>query len=252
MSCADGDVDEPPQKQLPHEIKVSTTWADLLDREPPATSARRVGGHEVWLLESLFSEGECRRLVLAAERHGFGRTNYPQSYRGNLRLTTTDFSLADAVWARLQRFVPATMQLEAGVRMAEEGIEESDEEFRCGPPETWDAHGLNEVWRLAKYRPGDQFHRHCDYHYPRQFGVEESMLTVNVYMNEGFIGGSTRFYFDDQDDGRGESDFEVVPKTGLCLLFRQPPGQRYCHDGAEVLSGFKYLFRSDVMYRMRG
>lgn len=60
-------------------------------------------------------------------------------------MTTTDFSLADAVWARLQRFVPATMQLEAGVRMAEEGIEESDEEFRCGPPETWDAHGLNEA-----------------------------------------------------------------------------------------------------------
>ena len=44
-------------------------------------------------------------------------------------------------------------------------------------------------------------------------------------------------------------DVAVVPEAGRCLLFQQPPGQCYHHDGEELASGCKYLFRSDVMYR---
>ena len=46
-----------------------------------------------------------------------------------------------------------------------------------------------------------------------------------------------------------EADETVVPAAGRCLLFRQPPGRSYYHDGEEVGSGCKYLFRTDVMYR---
>jgi len=232
---------------LPWEIKVTTAWADLLDPEPPKPVVRRIGKHEAWLVEGLFSQGECKRLVKAAESYGFGLTDFVQSYRGNLRLITTDASLSQAVWERLRPFVPTSVQLETRDRLEEEGIEESDEELLNNGPETWDAHGLNEAWRLAKYRPGDSFQAHCDYRYIREFGVEESMLTANVYMNETFVGGNTRFYFDEGT----EPDFEVEPKTGTCLLFRQPPGRHYWHDGAEVTNGLKYLFRSDVMYRNR-
>merc|ERR1719389_1337633 len=72
-----------------------------------------------------------------------------------------------------------------------------------------------------------------------------SMLTVNIYMNGGFEGGSTRFYF----EGDKKASFAVTPSPGLCLLFRQPPGEAYYHDGEMLGSGVKYLFRSDVMYR---
>jgi hypothetical protein len=36
------------------------------------------------------------------------------------------------------------------------------------------------------------------------------------------------------------------------LAHSQPPGQAYSHDGEQVNSGRKFLFRSDVMYRRRG
>merc|ERR1712060_1013550 len=100
----------------------------------------------------------------------------------------------------------------------------------------------NECWRLAKYYPGDQFKGHCDAPFVRS-NDEWSMLTVNIYMNGGFEGGATRF---------GTNNYlSVTPEAGLCLLFRQPPGQQYYHDGEQLRSGVKYLFRSDVMYRRR-
>ena len=95
-----------------------------------------------FVLNDLLTERECDALISAAEMEGgFGYTNYTKSYRGNLRLITTDQSLADRIWERVQPFVPA--------RLAFDGNE-------------WEAIGLNECWRLAKYSPGDQFKPHVD------------------------------------------------------------------------------------------
>jgi hypothetical protein len=182
----------------------------------------------VVLVDSLFSEDECVALLGKAEEHGFGATSYPKGYRGNLRLQTRDLSLAEAVWGRLRPLVPAVVSLRG-----------------CD----WDAMGLNECWRLAKYYPGDRFMFHCDSCFQRS-NDEMSMFTVNIYMNDVDSGGTTRFYFS-QDDDEEKVDLAVKSRAGLCLIFRQPPGQSYVHDGEELQSGLKYLFRSDVMYRRR-
>merc|ERR1712166_323069 len=117
-----------------------------------------------------------------------GATNYPKRYRGNLRLLTTDSGFADAVWQRLQPLVPAKLSLRGDI---------------------WEAIGLNECWRLAKYHENDQFMGHCDASFQRS-AEEMSMLTVNIYMNGGFEGGSTRFYFGDADARK--ADLTIVPK----------------------------------------
>jgi len=219
-----------PKGDLLHEIEVQTAWGGHLDGANGKLDSRRVSNHEVWLVDDLFSASECSALLKQAESHGFGTTNYPKQYRGNLRLQTTDHSLSEAVWRRLKPLVPDTLALDG---------------------EVWDACGLNECWRLAKYYPGDVFKGHCDASFART-NDEMSMLTVNIYMNGGFEGGRTRFYFEGQDTHSDkDSAFKVTPRTGLCLLFRQPPGQCYYHDGEELGSGLKYLFRSDVMYRRR-
>jgi len=218
---------------LSHEIEVRTNWAGLLESPQSPLVVEQLGDHEIWLVKGLFSEQECKALLAEAEAHGFGTTHYPKAYRGNLRLTTTDCGFADAVWQRLKTVVPNQMK------------------FLQADEHEWEACGLNECWRLAKYHPGDRFKGHCDANFSRKDNVEESMLTVNIYMNEGFEGGSTRFYLDDDKHGHAKPKptFSVKPETGLCLLFRQPPGQGYYHDGEELQSGLKYLFRSDVMYR---
>jgi len=211
---------------LPQEVKVRTDWSSLLDSTAPTPEIQQLGNHEVWLVDGLFSTSECAALLAAAEGHGFGATHYDKEYRGNLRLIATDTSLAKIIWSRLRLFVPQELTLQ--------GYGDS----------TWKACGLNDCFRLSKYHPHDRFEKHVDSSFVRTYD-EMSMFTVNVYMNEGFKGGSTRFYMADAD----KADFAVTPKTGLCLLFRQPTGQHYVHDGEEVSSGLKYLLRSDIMYR---
>merc|ERR1712085_103773 len=98
---------------------------------------------------------------------------------------------------------------------------------------------------------GDRFQGHCDTAYSPEHNQDLSMFTVNVYLNDVEDGGSTRFYFGKDAVKEKEPNFSVAPKAGLCLLFRQPPGQDYYH-GEQLGSGLKYLIRSDVMYRKKG
>merc|ERR1740121_708054 len=146
------------------EIEVDTDWRGYLDTQVSSLSAQQFEDKEVWLVENVFSVEECLKLLAASEEKGFGRTSYPKNYRGNLRLLATDDQLADAVWQRLLPVVPETLSLDG---------------------ETWEACGLNEVWRCAKYHPNDQFQGHCDASYQRN-NDEMSMLTANIYMNGDF------------------------------------------------------------------
>lgn len=204
---------------------MSTDWAGIVRPRraaaaPPLRASAPVEGEEIYLVPGLFSPRECAALVRAAESFGFGATSYPKEYRGNLRLTTRDPALAAAAWARLAPLVPPT-------------VWENGRLFQ--------AVGLNPLWRLAKYHPGDRFAPHVDAFFEDRHA--KSMFTVNVYMNEGFDGGKTSFLFDDRPR------LDVTPRTGLCLLFRQPHAAQYVHEGERLGSGLKYLFRTDVMYR---
>ena len=236
------------------EIEIQSRWGPHLQSAAAIACARAVPPAYVcklFIVEGLFSLPECAALLGAAEAAGFGATNYPKAYRGNLRLITTDVTLSAAVWERCRSFVPAVVTLRepscapgqhAGARRAHAGATTSNS--------TWRAVGLNECWRLAKYHEGDRFERHCDAHFARN-GDEMSMFTLNVYMSDGFAGGSTRFYASDGGGHRvGAVDLEVRPEAGLAVIFRQPPEEHLVHDGEPLGPGsFKYLFRSDVMYR---
>jgi hypothetical protein len=241
------------------ETRISSHWQDLCDAglTPAARADVDSSGRPMpegsFMAHGLFSDAECAALIGAAETSaGFGFTNYPKQYRGNLRLITTDASLASVAWGRLKGLVPQLITLDDG----------SD----------WYPVGLNEVWRLAKYHPGDSFGTHVDVNYVRSKD-EQSLLTVNAYMNGAFTGGKTRFFGDRVEGGQTRflaggkasaggkkkpvagADDEVAAvqgRGGDCLLFLQPPAAALRHDGEEVYSGVKYLFRSDVMYRRVG
>jgi hypothetical protein len=211
-----------------YEKNVEVTWEALLDDERAETEitlTQPVPGKEIFVLDNFLSKQECLRLIDASNDVGFGKTSYPKSYRGNLRLIAMDTQLAQRLYLRLLSFVPQTV--------------EEDES-------TWTVHGLNECWRMAKYHPGDRFGAHVDAFFQKSQS-EKSMFTVNIYLNgDGdFVGGTTRFY-----ESRKGSDEEarIVPSAGLCLVFRQPQSAQYLHDGEEVTAGVKYLMRSDVVY----
>ena len=196
--------------------------------------------------DHLFSKDECKRLVARAEKEGgFGVTLYNKAYRGNLRLITMDPGLAARVWERLKPLLPSKLVTKRN--------------SKGDVVEAWEATGLNECWRLAKYHPGDRFGRHFDACFERS-RTERSMYTVNIYMNgsrplapdepaipdnvkEGyapklpesahangkkkkqtdceFVGGSTRFFANGYEK---EELAAIQPVPGKCLIFRQPPG----------------------------
>jgi prolyl 4-hydroxylase len=97
--------------------------------------------------------------------------------------------------------------------------------------------GLNDHFRFSKYEPGMQFSIHRDGTNQDSRG-NRSVMTLNIFLNDNFEGGSTDFYYNDHTLAKS-----VVPKVGRAALF---DSQIY-HSGILVTSGYKYLLRTDVM-----
>jgi hypothetical protein len=95
----------------------------------------------------------------------------------------------------------------------------------------------NEYFRFSKYTPGQEFKLHIDGTNQDNYG-NRSKYTVNIFLNEGFRGGETDFY-----DNEGELKVHAAPRVGRAVLF----DREILHCGNRVLSGTKYLLRTDVM-----
>jgi len=214
----------PKKAEMEKEKTIHSKWGALLKEKGPEIKKVDVEKfEETFCLYNVFSKAECATLIEETEKAGYGKTHYPKDYRGNLRLMTYDDSLANVIFNRTKSFFPQTITNSKG---------------------TWKLQAMNDKLRCAKYFPGDQFNSHVDASFCRTSDCR-SFFTVNIYINDEFKGGSTRFYETDEFDGPTHC---VKPVTGMALIFRQPPGQNHLHDGEQVKSGFKYLLRSDAMY----
>lgn len=218
---------------LENEIEIADPWGHLLSKNGESacmtTYEVPIAGEEIYLIRNAFTAEECNALIAEAEKHGFGKTNYRKEYRGNLRLINVDQTLSDVLWERIKHYLPQQVTEDIKFRGNYKGTQ------------TYKACGLNDHWRLAKYYPGDQFQSHVDVYFADK--TAKSMYTVNIYMNGGFEGGETQFHLGDS------RKYNVVPETGLALIFRQPHAKRYLHEGLMLKTGLKYLFRTDVMYQ---
>jgi prolyl 4-hydroxylase len=168
-------------------------------------------------VSAVLSPGECAGLVdrieslepaAAPVSTARGAVMMPD-VRNNKRVIFDDAPLARMIFERLAGAIPATL---------------------CGMR----AIGANERFRCYRYEPGQRFAPHFDGSFARS-ETERSLLTLMVYLNEGFAGGDTAFH-----------DFGVAarPRTGMALLFQH----QLLHEGCVIESGVKYALRSDVMY----
>lgn len=165
-------------------------------------------------LPGLLTGEECGQLIELAESKGFGAASVrtaggaqsmPQ-VRNNERVLVESPEWVQRLWQRLQA---------------------------AGLPDVagQTARGLPKDLRFYKYSPGQRFKMHKDG--PWTESGLTSQLTLLVYLNEAFAGGSTDF-----------REFVVQPKTGAALLFLHDTW----HEGAAVQAGTKYVLRSDVLY----
>ena len=93
--------------------------------------------------------------------------------------------------------------------------------------------GLNEMFRFYKYEKNQEFKKHRDQSYIRN-ELESSYYTLMIYLNDDFKGGETTF-----------GSLKIHPKKGSCLIFFHDLE----HEGTKLISGEKYILRTDIMYR---
>lgn len=98
---------------------------------------------------------------------------------------------------------------------------------------SWEPTGLNERFKVYRYKPGQFFALHTDHPYERNEN-EQSFFTLLLALNEEYVGGETNFL-----------SMPVEHKTGQAVVFPH----HLLHEGCPVDEGTKYMLRTDVMYK---
>jgi hypothetical protein len=173
----------------------------------------------IFTIDGFFSTEECRIHVRATEAKGYEAAT----------INTRKGALADPDVRNNSRLIVDDPDLAATLWQR---LQPSVPGFISGRQ----AIGLNERFRFYRYASSERFSGHSDAPYERENG-EKSLLTFMVYLNHDFSGGETAF-----------QNATIKPETGLALLFRH----ELFHEGCPVISGTKYVLRSDVMFGRPG
>jgi prolyl 4-hydroxylase len=89
---------------------------------------------------------------------------------------------------------------------------------------------------LYRYEPGQFFAPHFDGIFKRSY-IEQSQLTIMVYLNDSFTGGNTNF-LDDTSKPHGIT-CALKPEIGMVLIFEHD----MFHEGETLVTGKKYIMR---------
>jgi hypothetical protein len=233
---------EPEQPEHAPQARKLDGWLRPEDFDASRVTVREMeGGLDGFgiVLENVFTRRECQRIIEETEAVGYGHLGEGKTgraYRGNCRLQLDDAdggaegALGREIWRRISPYVPATMELpDEG-----EGVYTYME--------------MNSRYRFAKYYAGQGFAIHVDK--PTIYEHERcSILTVNVYLNdlEPEQGGLTRFF---RRMTGGQPVASAGGLAGSIAIFKQSlVPYSPIHDGGKLISGLKYLMRTDVVYR---
>jgi len=174
--------------------------------------------HEnIFFVKNFLTSDECDYYINFGNTKGFeeakvgieGSQIMNKNIRNNDRLLFKDLELAETLWKRIKDIVPKNM-------------------------EDYKVSGLNEMFRIYKYIKGQRFKMHRDGSYQRN-EKERSFFSFIIYLNDDFEGGETDF----------RKLFSIKPEEGSALIFHHP----YRHEGKELISGTKYVLRTDIMYK---
>jgi predicted 2-oxoglutarate/Fe(II)-dependent dioxygenase YbiX len=204
---------------------------------PLLIPGRGVGEKFCILVENVFSPEECKEIILSSENDNkFQASSLVQDpnkdvgvmmknpNRNNDRISVFDNNFTEKLYNRISKLVPETFLLDG---------------------KSWSKHSCNNRLSILRYNPGEQYSPHVDVEHESEDGKFRSFVTAQIYLNEGFEGGETRFI---QEVGykfiSERQHLDVIPKIGSVLLFEH----ELLHTGRPLISGQKYTIRTDIMY----
>ena len=193
-------------------------WETKYPKEIPKIEYQEIIPNKCWVLNNVFTHEECNKFINLSNKIGFESLNdeYPVSYRNNKRFILSSTSLEKEIYKRIKDYIPPDLY-----------------------SSSWKINGLNDFFRFCKYEKGGIFGLHQDSSYI-QNSYRRSWLTCMIYLNKT-NGGNTRFF---NDGTSNKIIFELQPKDGQIIIF----DPNLWHDGDKIISGEKYIIRTEVMY----
>lgn len=212
----------------------------VLDQRPPVERIEVPSVKGTFFLKNVLSVDECNAILEAAESVGFTPdvpiTDKTKSVLAHNFCWLADASFMHRLWERVEPYLLPKIH---DCKLA----------------------GINKRFRCYRYEPGAVYRPHVDGAWPPsgidadgeyQFDVSEgtlwSKMTFLMYLNEGFEGGCTTFYTPAHEEGKLLAS-AVGPRVGGVLVF--PHGDTsgaLVHEGSGVVSGCKYIIRTEVIY----
>jgi hypothetical protein len=193
----------------------------------PERSTLEVAGQSVLSVRGLLSSHECDAVVQEAAKDGRMEAvnwEYVATYRRCTRSVTSSPTLATTI---LERLRPLLMMEDL------DGVQP----YGIGTDGHWVLAHVNPCMRVSCYEAGSGFLKHRDNGFV--FSDElRSIFTVVIYLNDGFSGGQTAFYSDNER-------VAVAPVKGSATVFTHD----CMHEGATVESGIKWVLRTDIMFQ---
>ncbi|CAF1195895.1 unnamed protein product [Adineta steineri] len=202
-----------------------TTFSGKIVKRDVNLPNREDEGKLAFLIFNVLTPDECQqRIELSEQRsyseatvNGYGFSELMTDFRNSDRCIIDDVQMAEILFQRIESFLPKTWK-------------------------NYELVSLNERLRFLRYDPGQFFAAHMDGEYHRSNGSgEQSFLTIQLYLNEGYQGGATTFIHNTDSN----KNVRCVPRTGMVLVFEH----RLFHEGSILIEGRKYTVRTDVMYR---
>lgn len=201
-------------------------------------------------LLNLLSAEECAHFIALSEALGYGpdaAVSLPRSVRHNDSVTwVVDEATEQIIWNRCKHLLDDTQGIFGGKTVL----------------------GINARFRFYRYGEGDYFGAHTDGSWPGSrvidgklfsdaYGDRFSLVTFLILLHEGFEGGATRFWvnrFNPLKPAFRKEDAKAVDvrtPAGSVLCFPHGTHPMHClHSSEPVLSGTKYIIRTDLLFEI--
>ncbi|KAB7888859.1 oxidoreductase [Poseidonibacter ostreae] len=199
-------------------------------------------------LLNILSKEECIRFINQTDTLGYvedAAVSLPRSVRHNNSLTwVIDDTIHDIIWNRVKDFMFDKHSLFNGKK----------------------ALGLNKRFRFYKYKKEDFFKVHSDGAWPGSAVINKeiiadaypdrfSQMTFLIFLSEDFEGGATQFLTDKNNPSKparnivNTNKINIRTPAGGVLCFPHGSHPLHClHSSEKILSGLKYIIRTDVLF----
>jgi len=215
------------------------------------------------IVKNFLTEEECQRMINEVEKADQFSNDLEQhkSLRDSFRSVFDDGQLAEKLFKSIESILPKEWD---PARCSRGDVNTDLCKRQARMKLKLKLKGVNERFRCLRYDQGQYFNAHVDGYFVRPptcqttsfTHAERGVLTIQIYLNRGYSGGTTRFISPACNSfmSAGVCEGEVC-QYGVC---KDPPVEcgdavifqhDLWHQGSPLIKGRKYTCRTEVMYQ---